>query len=233
MGQEVFSILSEDGGGFVPWVETPCAPGCCPGQSPLCCPHHPSGCVWISMPWPLTNQCAATRQIGVFFFFFVFCRGFVGLVFLICFFFNPLPVLEGASSLWQAKPTAGRRRKALRGERGSPRHPIVCPGGATATWASAVRPARGPAEGTQRSGLQGERLPPADAQCWASTKLAALPSPAFRGPFRGTKRARGCEPPSCAVLGRLVSAPPLGGGSLCHCGGQRGGSLGQDAVYWV
>lgn len=140
--------------------------------------------------------------------------------FLYLLFLNPPPgCLRGASSWWQAKPAVRgrRRRKALRGECGSPRHPIVCPGGAVATWASAVRPARGPAAGAVGCGgssrpqqMLGSGRAQSSQPC--PPLLSGVPSEEQRG--RGATRCCGGGAPRLAGAGsgevREVRTPCIG-----------------------
>lgn len=166
-----------------------------------CCPVAHPGVCGSACPRLATSPFAAASQIGVF---FLFPGVFFYSIFLI-----PLPPVLKRGQL----PVAGKARcgeeEEEEGLAWRARQPSAIPLFApAATWASAVRPARGPAAGGA----------PAPGRCWAlgEHKARSPALPGVRGSLLRNKEGEG--PPCQAVPGKLWPARALLSGS-----GQWGG----------
>lgn len=177
-----------------------------------CCPIAHPGMCRSACPRLATSPCAALSQIGVFFsfpwgcFFFYF---FFPSIFLI-----PLPPVLERGQLPAAGRARSREEEEEEGLAWRARQPSAIPLFApAATWASAVRPARGPAA----AGAGGA---PAPGRCWppGEHKARSPALPGLRGSLCGNKEGEG--PPCQAVPCRGSCGPAR---ALLSGGGQRGG----------
>lgn len=189
----------------MPWVGTPCMAGCwglaTAHGGPALLPRCPSRCVRLSVPSPCHEPvCSSEPDWSIL----SFPWGFFYSIFLI-----PLPPVLERGQL----PVAGKARcgeeEEEEGLAWRARQPSAIPLFApAATWASAVRPARGPAAGGA----------PAPGRCWAlgEHKARSPALPGVRGSLLRNKEGEG--PPCQAVPGKLWPARALLSGS-----GQWGG----------